>query len=284
MLLIADSGATKTAWVLLDKSKQKVGQYTTMGFSPMFHDSTIITQAILKEKQLTKYAQVVEEIQYFGAGCSSAARCTVIEQALWSVFPKAIISVEHDLLASAIATCGNDKGIACILGTGSNSCYYDGTTKTLSEEIPSLDYILGDEGSGSWLGKKLVTNFLYKRLPIELTHQFQKKYPQINKEFILKRVYKEAHPKVFLASLTPFLYEHKTNAYIHQFLLDAFLEFVTIHVCIFPNHTQVPIHFVGSISHYFQEELQEVITQKKLLMGKVIKDPIYGLVDYFQKR
>lgn len=281
MLLIADSGATKTAWILIDQNGYP-HEFSTMGFSPLFHSEQDILVALGGNNALAAWADKVSDVRYFGAGCSSPDRNAKIHRALSVFFAKAThIAVEHDLLASVWATCGNSSGISCILGTGSNACYYDGTQ--IHEAVPSLDYILGDEGSGAYFGKKIVANFLYKRLPAELQEAFANEY-QLDKEQALNRVYKQPHPKVWLASFTKFFKTYETHPYIHTLLLDGLGEFLDTRVLVFPNYTDTETHFVGSIAFHFQTALRQACQERSIKVGKIIKEPIYDLTEFVKKQ
>lgn len=278
MLLVADSGATKTAWLLTDDEGYP-HEYSTMGFSPLFHSEQDILVALGGNAALCEVAPKVSRLCYFGAGCSSEDRNEKMRRAFAHFFANAAIRVEHDLLASVLATCGNEVGISCILGTGSNACFSDG--HQLHEGVPSLDYILGDEGSGAYFGKKLVADFLYKRFPAPLHAAFEEAY-HLDKEQVLNRVYRQPHPKVWLAAFTRFLETHINNDYVHTLLLSGIGEFLDIRVCIFDNHREVPVHFVGSIAYHFQDVLREACNARSLQIGKIIKQPIYELNDYIR--
>jgi glucosamine kinase len=278
MLLIADSGATKTSWALVDAQKQIVGEYSTMGFSPIFHSKTDITNALNGNGDLMMWALQITQVRYFGAGCSSPERNAKIHDALKQVFSHAHIFIEHDLLGAAIATCGNNAGIACILGTGSNSCYFDGTE--LHEVVPSLDFILSDEGSGTKLGMELIRQYMYNRLPEDLHNELLNTY-HLDKEMVLRKVYSESHPKAFLSSFAKFMHTHKENPAIQEIVLNCFDEFLDYRVTCYPNYRQIPVHFVGSIAHYFADMLVIATQKRQIQLGKIIQAPIYGLVEHF---
>lgn len=280
MLLIADSGATKTSWVLLNDQRQIVEEYNTMGFSPIFHTTNDIVTALNGNGDLMMWALQVSEVRYFGAGCSSAERNAKIHHALHQVFSNAHTYVEHDLLGAAIATCGSSAGIACILGTGSNSCYFDG--QQVHELIPSLDFILSDEGSGTKLGMELIRQYMYQRLPNDLHLELQQTY-QLDKEMVLRKVYSEKHPKAFLSSFAKFMHIHRRHTAIEAIVLRCFDEFLDYRVTCYPQYRQVPVHFVGSIAHYFADQLHTATQQRGMQLGKIIQAPIYGLVEHLSK-
>lgn len=280
MLLVADSGATKTAWILIDHDGYP-REFSTMGFSPLFHNEQDILIALGSNASLVEWSAQVTDVRYFGAGCSSPDRNEKIHRALSAFFTNAShILVEHDLLGSVWATCGHDSGISCILGTGSNACYYDGTQ--IHEAVPSLDYILGDEGSGAYFGKRIVANFLYKRLPDDLYQAFANEY-QLDKEQALNRVYRQPHPKVWLASFTKFFKAHETHPYIHALLLEGLGEFLDTRVVIFSNYRDTTTHFVGSVAFHFQTALREACEKRGITVGKIIKEPIYELTEFVRR-
>lgn len=278
--MLADSGSTKCDWKLLDDNKNVVGSYTTIGYNPFFHSVTEIFESLKSYEDLSAVAPEVSRIYFFGAGSSNVKRKEVVYTAMQLFFRHAETHIEHDLLGAAWATCEDQPGIACILGTGSNAGYYDG--KELHDDVHALGYILGDEGSGSYLGKKLLAEFLYGKLPPQMSEKLKEQF-HLTKEEIFDNVYRKPRPNVYLASFGRFLSDNKDHYYINRLVRQGLLEFVDIHVCRFPNYQQVPVHFVGSIAHFFQDILKEVCDTKRITIGKVMKQPVDGLVDYFQR-
>ncbi|HEX2901710.1 MAG TPA: ATPase, partial [Bacteroidia bacterium] len=200
MILIADSGSTKCDWLLLHEG-QVLLECNTMGFNPYFHDSALISATLLAQPELKEHAGHIGEVYFYGAGASSPDLKAIVEVGLKEVFVNAAIHVGHDLDAAALATYTGVPHIACILGTGSNSCYFDG--KQIHEEVPALAYILGDEGGGSYYGKRLLADFFYKRMPADLAPLFKEKY-NMNMHTMVEKVYAEPHANVYLASLSRF--------------------------------------------------------------------------------
>lgn len=280
MLLIIESGGTKTDWLLINLfEKKEVGRFSTLGFNPYYNTAAELVQQVQSNPNFLKIAPFVSQIYFFGAGCSSPQRCDIVKNALQTVFNNASINVNHDILAAALATCGNNAGIACILGTGSNTCYFDG--KQVYEGLPSLDYILGDEGSGAYFGKKIITHYLYQKLPTNLAAEFKQMYPNVNKESILAIWKNQESPKRYIAQFTHFLSLNVQNGYIHQLLIDGFLEFIDTQVSYFTNYRQVPVHFVGSVAFAFKNVLKEAAEIRNLQIGKIIKQPINNLAHYY---
>jgi N-acetylglucosamine kinase-like BadF-type ATPase len=281
MILIADSGSTKTDWRLIDKGNNTY-RFHTIGFNPFFQDSTSIGNELninLKPSidALQLDAKDALNIYFYGAGCSSAEKCNIVKTAIGNVFPKADIYVEHDLLAAARALCGNKPGIAAIMGTGSNSCYYDGTK--IKANVSSLGYILGDEGSGAYIGKHFIQDYLNKDLPSHIAEHFDSTY-NLSQEKILNAVYKEAMPSRFLASFSKFINQHKEEEYFKDLVKFNFTQFFTKHICKYDNHKDVHLSCVGSVAFHYKDTLQEVASSKGVTLNKVIESPIADLTDF----
>jgi N-acetylglucosamine kinase-like BadF-type ATPase len=280
MILIADSGSTKCDWLLL-QGQQTILECSTMGFNPYFHDHALITGELGKHAALTQYAAEVCFIYFYGAGCSSDELNAIVQGALQEVFPHAEVHVGHDLDGAALATHqAGTTHIACILGTGSNSCYFDG--QQVHEEIPALAYILGDEGSGSYYGKRMLADFLYKRMPEHLAASFFETY-QLTKDIVMEHVYMRPNANVYLASFMNFCSRHREDPYVHTLVRGGCLEFLKTHVLCFKNCREVPVNFVGSVAFHFQDILQECAAELGLKIGRVVKKPIHGLVEYHLK-
>lgn len=277
MILIVDSGSTKSDWILLNNSKKT--HYSTMGLNPYFHNEETVYNAILEQKDLFAIRAEVEKVFFYGAGCSSEALNQIIQNGLSKVFSNACITVDHDLCACAYATYEGEPAISCIIGTGSNSCYYDGIT--VSEEVPALGYILGDEGSGTYFGKQLLSNFLYKRLP-EHIHEAFLAETGISKDEIIDHVYMQPNANVYLASFMRFIIKFQEDEYIKDMIYNGFKHFIQIHVCCYSNYKNVKVHFVGSIAHLFYSELEKACAIMDVQLGKVIQKPIDGLVSYHE--
>lgn len=280
MIIVAESGSTKCDW-LINHNDGKVLETHTMGFNPFFHQPDEILTHLRGNQDLSQVASKATAVYFYGAGCSSPDRNEVILSALVQFFRNAHCEVNHDLNASAFATWDGNPAITCIIGTGSNSCYYDGVS--VSEQVPALGYILGDEGSGSYFGKKLITDYLYKRLPKELQDAFFEQY-KLQKEEIFHQVYNTNKANVFLASFMRFIVPHKEHAYIREMVYEGLSRFAEIHICCYPNFREVPVHFVGSVAFYFTEILQQVAVEKGFSLGKIDKNPGMSLLKYHLTR
>ena len=278
MVLIADSGSTKTEWVRLEDQFKKQ-YFHCIGLNPI----TVSDNQIKTEIRATfpdKNSRLsISNIFFFGAGCWNKETCGLIEKELIALFPNASIQVESDLIGAVKATCGNQAGITCILGTGSNSCSYDG--QQIMDAIPSLGYQLGDEGSGAYLGKELIKSFFYRELPKDLEEHFQRIYC-LQKGDVIDKVYRKAHANRYLASFTPFLSDHLQHPFVRSLLKSSFEEFLVRHVFKYGQYQTLPIHFVGSIAYHFQEPLKDCLEQYQLCVGNILKTPIEGLELYFR--
>ena len=273
--LIADSGATKTEWCLLTGTKKKI--FVTQGMSPYFINSEQMS-AIISSELLPLLKKIhVDEIYYYGTGCSNPGNVTMVKKAIRKVFADAVIKVDHDLMGAAKSLCGDKRGIACILGTGSNSCYYNG--KKIIKNSPGIGYILGDEGSGAYLGKKVIQYYMYNTFDEDLRSRFDAKFVTNTNE-ILNGVYKEPLPNRYLASFTIFLAENRGHYMIENIIEDGLNDFFFNHVYKYAESWTLPVHFVGSVAYGFRDVLADLCKTYQLELGKVIKNPLEGLIEY----
>jgi len=279
MIFIIESGSTKSDWVLVD-NKNNQSFYTTIGFNPYFHSSEFIVKEINKNDSIIDVSEQITSVYFFGAGCSSDELNEIIHTGLSHVFQNAKIHVDHDLVACAYSTYDGSPGISCIIGTGSNSCYFDGDE--LIEEVPALGYILGDEGSGSYFGKYLLSSFLYHKLPEDINSTFVERYG-LSKDEIIDSVYKKPNPNVYIASFMPFVVEHKDHSFFKQKIIRGLENFMEVHVCCYPNYKDTPIHFVGSLSAILEKELRQAASRYDISINSIIPKPITGLVNYHLK-
>ena len=279
MILIAESGSTKTDWVLVN-DQNDITMFKSMGFNPFFHSSEFIAEKIKENVEFYNASKNVERLYFYGAGCSSNEMNQIVKSGLSLVFPNSLITVDHDLLACALSTYKGEPAISCILGTGSNSCYYDG--QTLREEVPAIAYILGDEGSGSYYGKKLLRDYLYNQLPSSINEDFEDQFGS-SKLDIFENVYLKPHANVYLASFMKFLNRHYHHNYVIDMIQNGMNEFIKIHVCCYPEHKTVKTHFIGSISKIFEAELKSAAENNGVILGDIIQKPVDNLVNYHLK-
>lgn len=279
MILVADSGSTKTDWRLINFT-ETLAEVHTEGINP-FHQRPEEIDRILRNSDLNQLISQTQEVYFYGAGCNYEDKIAMVRDAIRKLFPDANIFIEHDLLAAARSLCGRDPGIACILGTGSNSCFYDG--KNIKANNPSLGYILGDEGSGVYMGKKLIQDYLYKKLPKSISDHFDAQF-SLTIDEILDNVYSKYLPNRYLASFAEFVHDHVQHPYIHGIVYESFYDFMDNHISPYASHAEYQTHFVGSIAYNFQDILKRVTADAGLQIGKVIKSPIEGLTLYHQNK
>ena len=277
MILIAESGSTKCDWVVLRPDGSEYKRFSTMGFNPYFHSASFIEEELSGNEVVSEIREKVDFVYFYGAGASSETLKDIVKDGLELVLPNAEVSVDHDLVASAYSTYTGEPAITCILGTGSNSCYFDGTT--VSEEVPALAYVLGDEGSASFIGKRLVSDFLYKKLPEEMAQDFFATY-QLDKDEIITSVYNKPNANVYLASFSRFAGKHMENEYVKTIVREGFAKFADIHIACFENCHEVPVHFVGSVGAIFQDILKEVLEERNMKLGQIMRKPVDGLIKY----
>ena len=273
--LIADSGATKAEWCLLKNGKKQT--IFTKGISPYFLSTQQITSLLNSELKPFIKKMPVDEVHYYGTGCANPNNAKLVKAAILNVFNDAKVFVDHDLMAASRALLGDKKGIACILGTGSNSCYYNG--KKIVKNSPGLGYILGDEGSGAYLGKKVLQYYLYNIFDDELRARFDALYVTNTVE-ILENVYKKPMPNRYLAGFAIFLAENRGHYMIENIIEDGLNDFFFIHLCKYRESWTLPISFVGSVAYGFKDVLNELCNTYKFELGKVLKNPMEGLVEY----
>lgn len=278
MILIADSGSTKTEWCLADQGAA-VRRLLTAGTNPYFQTPEEISREIRESLRPALEGMPVEAICFYGAGCASPEKNRIVEEALASYFPVPI-NVYSDLVGAARSLCGDRPGIACILGTGSNSCVYDG--QRITDQVSPLGFILGDEGSGATLGKMLVGDCLKRQLPEPLAREFMERY-ELTPALLLERVYKRPFPNRYLASFSPFLREHLAEPAIHRLVYDSFRSFFVRNILVYKEYGRYPAHFVGSVAFHFQEVLREAAASVGVELGLIRQAPMEGLVEYHFK-
>jgi glucosamine kinase len=278
--LLADSGSTKTDWILLS-AKGVEKEIKTIGFNPYFQTRDAIVEELTKALLpfIKEELPQIQKIIYYGAGCSTEDNCYLIESSIRSILPVKEVFIHHDLLAAARALCGKEKGIACILGTGSNSCLYDG--KDVVENVPSYGYMFGDFGSGACIGKQIVQAYFNNELPPELNVAFEAE--GYHREMILVNVYKRSMPSRFLAGISSFVGKHILHPYMQNMVEYCFEAFFNTQVSKYTDAKQHKVHFVGSIGYHYQNILKSVTESLGYQMGKVIKSPIEGLIAYHQE-
>ena len=273
MNLIIDSGSTKMEWILLDGKTVK-DRFTTEGFNPNYADINVFERLV--ETQCLAY---LRQIHYYGTGCGSEWNCQLIKEVFQRRFPEAEVHVTHDLLAVCHALFGHEKGIACILGTGSNSCVYDG--ENIIEKAVSLGYLVGDEGSGCHIGREVVKAFFYGFMPNELRQQFENQYHLEVKDFV-EKLYHAEQPSRYLAFFAKFAGEFQSHPFVHDLVKNSFKAFIEAFIIRYAECKSLKISFVGSVAYHFQRILKENLIDYGLTLGEIMQAPAEGLIRYYQ--
>lgn len=277
--LIADSGSTKTLWVLLKNGKE-IFRSETKGINPFLLSKEEIEQIIRSEVSSEILYSEIDEIYFYGAGCSQPDRKLEIKNTLQNVFKQAKIEVEHDMLAACRALFGKENGIACILGTGSNSCLY--VNESIVENLPSPGYILGDEGGGVHIGRLFLEAYIYNELPTELKLKTEKELNLTYTE-ILENVYKKPMPNRYIASFAKFVGENSSDDFCKKLVEKSFDAFIKRHILPYTNAQSYQVAFIGSIALKFQDILAICLAKHQLAISTILKDPMDGLIEFHGK-
>ena len=280
MILIGTSGSTKCDWQLL-REGETFKAFSSHGINPFVYNEEDIYHFILDVEELKPHWLEVEQVFLYSAGCATKELRYVVKRALERIFLKAHNFVNHDIVGAALATYEGRSAITCILGTGSNACFFDGDI--VRQEVPALDYILGDEGSGSYYGKKLLNMYLYRQLPEHIHRAFEKEYSLSTFE-ILDNVYRKPFANVYLASFMKFIQTHREEAFFHDMIHQGMKDFMTIYVTRYSHYRDLETNFIGSIAYFFQDSLHAAANELDIKVGKIIKEPIEGLVQYHLKK
>lgn len=277
MLLIADSGSTKTTWGVWDKERL-VRSVKTAGINPYYQEESDIAATIGKELSPALDGLAIDRVCFYGAGCAFEEKNRLVARAI-NRYIEAPVEVASDLVAAARALCGLRPGIACILGTGSNSCLYDG--RRIVEQVSPLGFILGDEGSGAVLGKLFVGDCLKRQLPEALAREFLERY-ELTPALLLDKVYKRPFPNRFLASLSPFIHEHLDEPAVYQLVYRSFRDFFSRNVRMYTDYEAYEAGFVGSVAYYYEEVLRAAAASLGVRVGKIMREPMAALALYHQ--
>ncbi|MXV52799.1 hypothetical protein GS399_17640 [Pedobacter sp. HMF7647] len=278
MIAVVYSGSRYATWELADRGKL-VSEFRTVGINPYFDNEQLIISLMNKTNELITHAERIKRIYFFGAGASSKERRQVIANALKTFFRNAKVSIQHDLKAAALATCGDTTGIVGIIGSGSNAAYYDG--KKIEKNNYGLGFVLSDEGSSNWLGRKLLKNFLTQTMPMDFREKFHQKYG-LDRKQILEKVYRNPQPVLFLSSFSGFLRDNKDNKYVRQIVTEGFNSF--LNKCIVPlseKHPGEKIHFAGTVAFTFENLLKDTAQKHGLQVSTVLKAPINNVLNYY---
>ena len=280
MILIVDSGATKSDWIALDSKGEQLFVTQTLGLSPEVLTREVIEDRLANNFELSKNKASVHQLYFYGAGCGTDRMKKFLKEIFSEFFPNAKAEVREDTYAAIYSTTKiGHQGIVCILGTGSNCSYYDG--HQLFQKVTSLGYILMDDGSGNFFGRKLLRDYYFHKMPQDLGIKFAKEY-ELEADIIKHYLYKQPNPNTYLATFARFIIENKNHPYCRGVIDKGFQQFVNNYIMQFELATKVPIHFVGSIAHFLKEELATVIERNDLILGVVRRRPIDGLVEFHQ--
>jgi len=280
MVAIVDSGSTKSDWVILDDFKNVFLKTETIGFNPNFISNELIVPEIENNKSLVSVKNSITKIFFYGSGCGVKKNCETIQNELGKVFNNAEILVKEDLTAAAYAAYDGKPVIVCILGTGSNSCYFDG--EKINIKLPSLGYLIGDEGSGSAIGKQLVRRFFMKKLPEDLHREFEDAYGLTIDE-ALKNMYHTTRPNAYLADFNRFVVDRKEHPYFQTMVMEEMTNFFDYQVLPYEEAKNAEISFIGSIAYYYEDILRKTAAQLSLNVGQIVQKPIESLVNYHIK-
>lgn len=278
MILIVDSGATKSDWIALDEKGNQLFMTQTLGLSPEVLTRPVIEDRLANNFELSKNRENVTQLFFYGAGCGTDRMKKFLTEIFNDFFPKAIAEVKEDTYAAIFATTKlGQHGIVCILGTGSNCSYYDG--EQLHQKVTSLGYIPMDDGSGNFFGRKLIRDYYFNKMPQDLATKFAKEY-NLDADVIKENLYKQPNPNTYLATFARFIVENKNHPYCRGVIDKGFQQFINNYIMQFELATKVPVSFVGSIAYYLREELATVIERNDLILGVIRQRPIEGLVDF----
>ena len=276
MLIIADSGSTKTSWILND-SNGSLTRLTTIGLNPNYSSSEVISKTLEEFiKPLTTDADSLI-IKFYGSGCGGSKTIALVHGAFSDIFPGADIMVESDLLGAARSMLGEKEGIACILGTGSNSGYYDG--ENIKFNVPPLGFILGDEGSGTYLGKAILADYLKGLMPGSLSEKFDSLH-KINTEEVIEKVYRGNFPAKYVAEFVKFISSSINEQYIARLLESSFQAFIDRNLSLYPDFKKQVVCFTGSVAWCFRAQLERVFHKNNLILGEIVKNPVEGIMAY----
>ncbi|AUC85223.1 N-acetylglucosamine kinase [Polaribacter sp. ALD11] len=277
MILIADGGSTKADWIAINSEKNEEFRVRTLGLNPAVVAEEELYNRIINMFQLINIKENVSEIHFYGAGCGTPKPAAILKTILEKIFVNAKVFVSEDMLAAVYAATGKEPAMVCILGTGSNSCYFDG--ENVQMLVPSLGYILMDEASGNHFGKKLIVDYFYKKMPKAIALEFEKEF-NLDADYIKRNVYKEANPNMYLASFAKFMFDFKDEKYIKRLIKKGFQEFFKFRVLPYNLDSDSSIYFIGSIAHYFRDILDKVAHKNNLKITDVIQRPIDNLLEY----
>lgn len=277
MILIADGGSTKADWIALDNNKNEVFRVRTLGLNPAVVPEDELRNRIINMFQLINIKDQVTDLFFYGAGCGTPKPVEILHNIMQDIFTNAKIKIAEDMLAAVYAASQDKPAIVCILGTGSNSCYFDG--KDIHMSVASLGYTIMDEASGNYFGKRLLRDFYYKKMPKNIRKEFNKQF-DLDADTIKFNLYRQPNPNMYLASFAKFMFDFKDEKYIRKLIKKGYQEFFKYRILPLKKDPKTPIYFIGSIGHYFREILDTVAEKHQLKITDVIQRPIDNLLEY----
>jgi N-acetylglucosamine kinase-like BadF-type ATPase len=277
MILIADGGSTKADWIALDNNKEELFRVRTLGLNPAVVPKEELTNRIINMFQLINIKEQVDQIYFYGAGCGTPKPVAILKEVMANIFTNAEINIDEDMLAAVYAASGKNPAIVCILGTGSNSCYFDG--ETMHMKVASLGYTLMDEASGNYFGKQLIRDYYYEKMPKNVAEAFEQQY-DLDADHIKYNLYRQPNPNMYLATFAKFMFEFKENPYIKETIKRGFKEFFKYRILPFGLPSDTPVYFIGSIAFYFRDTLESVAGKYGYSITDVIQRPISNLIEY----
>ena len=279
MILITDGGSTKCDWILLDNSGEVVLKTRTAGLNPAVVPEHELVERIKANSDLDKILSKVDKVDFYGAGCGTKTPIKLLNRVLSNLFVNATITVNEDTVAAVYAAT-TEPGIVCILGTGSNSSYFDGNT--IQSNVESLGYSLMDEASGNYFGKRLLRDYFYKKMPAELALEFESRFT-LDPDEIKLHLYQRPNPNMYLASFAEFIFTSKeVNGYFYKLISEGITKFIELRILCYKECQNVPIHFIGSIAHFSKDIIKDSMNPYNLQLGNIIRRPIDGLIEYYR--
>ncbi len=281
MILIVDSGSTKTDWISVDNDGKILFSTQTLGLNPQVLSSAILKERIINNFDLYQNREQVTHLYFYGAGCGVESPQLRIRKVFNEIFKKADISIKEDTYAAVYAASKlGEKSIVCILGTGSNCTYFDG--KNIEQRVDSLGYVLMDEASGNFFGKQLIRSYYFNEMPSDLAKEFEKEY-DLSPDTIKENIYRRENPNTYLASFSRFLIKHKDNSPFQEIIKNGLKRFINHQILQFENAHKIPIHFIGSIAFFLEKEIKDALKKDSLKMGRIVQRPIDELVTYHKR-
>jgi N-acetylglucosamine kinase-like BadF-type ATPase len=278
MILVVDSGSTKTDWIAVDAKGKILFSTQTLGLNPQVLSSAILKERIINNFDLYQNREQVTHLYFYGAGCGVESPQLRINKVFDEIFTNAEKTIKEDTYAAVYAASKpEEKAVVCILGTGSNCTYFDG--KVIEQRVTSLGYILMDEASGNFYGKQLIRSYYFNTMPKSLANEFEKEY-DLSPDSIKENIYRRENPNTYLATFSKFLIKHKDNELFQKIIKNGLERFINHQILQFDNARKVPIHFIGSISFFLKEEIKQALEEKGLTMGRIVQRPIEELVKY----